>query len=180
MSVDSHEKRKILHVIHGFGAGGVETWLVSAVRYLHDHPELNTQFDFLITGGVPLLFDDEVKKFGSNIFYNRYSYSTILKFRKELRLLLKSSRYTAVHDHEDFIAGWHFLLGGRLLPRVRIAHLHNPFNFVHNYVVNPLRWVSFKAGRKLMSLKATAITGTSDSVMNEYGYNERPAEAPKI
>ena len=174
MNVDPGAKRIVLHIIHGFGPGGVETWLLACVKYLHEHPELNLQFDFLATGGFPKVFDDQIKEWGSRIFYVRYSYRSILKFRREFRTILKQNNFIAIHDHEDFISGWHFLMGGKYLPETRISHLHNPYNFVHNYVVNPLRWVSFKMGRKLMARKTTKITATSDSVMNEYGYDKPP------
>jgi len=172
MSHDIPARRKVLHIIDCFGPGGVETWLLATVKYLHQHPELNMQFDFLLTGGVPGIFDEEIKMHGSKIFYIRYSNSSLRSFRKAFRRVLKNNDYIAVHDHQDFISGWHFLLGGDYLPAVRIAHLHNPYNFVHNYVVNPIRWISFNAGRKLMARYATKITGTSDAVMDEYGYNK--------
>ena len=161
----------MLHIIHGFGPGGVETWLLEAVKYLDAHPDLKLKFDFLLTSGVPGIFDQEIKKHGCQLFYARYSYSSILQFRKKFRDVLMNNNYTAVHDHQDFISGWHYMLAGKYLPAVRIAHLHNPYNFVHNYVVNPLRWFSFRVGRKLMAKYATKITGTSDSVMDEYGYD---------
>jgi len=172
MSAEIAAKRKALHIIHGFGPGGVETWLLATVKYLDWHPELNLQFDFLLTGGVPGLFDEEIKSYGSEIYYNRYSNASIRSFGKKFREVLRNNNYIAIHDHQDFISGWHFLLGGMYLPVVRIAHLHNPYNFVHNYVVNPYRWFSFKMGRKLMARYATKITGTSDAVMDEYGYNK--------
>lgn len=172
MSPEIAAVRKVLHIIHGFGPGGVETWLLATVKYLHQHPELNLQFDFLLTGGIKGIFDEEIKMHGSKIFYSRYSNSSLLSFRNKFRDVLKNNSYIAIHDHQDFISGWHYLLGGRYLPPVRIAHLHNPYNFVHNYVVNPLRWCSFKIGRKLMVRYATKITGTSDAVMDEYGYNK--------
>jgi glycosyltransferase EpsF len=164
--------RKVLHIIHGFGPGGVETWLLEAVKYLYAHPELKLKFDFLLTGGVPGIFDDEIRKYGSTLFYVRYSYTSILSFRKKFRHVLKKNSYVAIHNHQDFISGWHYLLGGRHLPAVRIAHLHNPYNFVHNYIVNPMRWFSFNMGRKLMARHATKITGTSNAVMDEYGYDK--------
>ena len=172
MNHDIGVRRKILHIIHGFSPGGVETWLLATVKYLHQHPELNLKFDFLLTGGVPGIFDEEIKMHGSKIFYFRYSNSSLRSFRNAFRQVLKNNDYIAVHDHQDFISGWHFLLGGSYLPAVRIAHLHNPYNFVHNYVVNPIRWISFNAGRKLMAHYATKITGTSDAVMDEYGYDK--------
>lgn len=171
MSVEPAQK-KVLHIIHGFGPGGVETWLLDAVKYLHTHPELNLKFDFLLTGGVPGIFDEEIKKYGGHIFYVRYSYSSILSFRRQFREVLTENGYVAIHNHQDFISGWHYMLGGKYLPPVRISHLHNPYNFVHNYVVNPLRWFSFKMGRTLMARYATKITGTSNAVMDEYGYNK--------
>jgi glycosyltransferase involved in cell wall biosynthesis len=161
----------VLHIIHGFGPGGVETWLLESVKYLQSHPELKLRFDFLLTGGVPGIFDEEIRKYGSRIFYVRYSNSSILSFRRKFRAILKENNYSAIHNHQDFISGWHYMLGGKYLPPVRIAHLHNPYNFVHNYVVNPLRWFSFKMGRKLMARFATKITGTSNAVMDEYGYD---------
>lgn len=170
MSAESAQK-KVLHIIHGFGPGGVETWLLESVKYLQDHPGLNLRFDFLLTGGVPGIFDEEIRKCGSSIFYVRYSNSSIISFRKKFRAILKQNNYAAVHNHQDFISGWHYMLGGKYLPPVRIAHLHNPYNFVDNYVVNPLRWFSFRMGRKLMARFATKITGTSDAVMDEYGYD---------
>jgi glycosyltransferase EpsF len=174
MSADINQKKRVLHIIHGFGLGGVETWLLSAVKYLNTHPELNLQFDFLLTGGNAGIFDDEIKKYGSEIFYLKYGAGSISRFRRKFREILMTHKYIAVHDHQDFISGWHYLLAGNYLPAVRIAHLHNPYNFVHNYAVNPVRRFSFKMGRKLMARYSTKITGTSDAVMNEYGYNKNP------
>ena len=172
MSVEPAERRKVLHIIHGFGPGGVETWLLSAVKYLYHSPQLNLQFDFLLTGGEPGIYDDEVKQHGSEIFYARYSNRSIFRFRKAFREIMERNKYVAVHDHQDFISGWHFLLAGSCLPHIRISHLHNPYNFVHNYVVNPIRRFSFEAGRRLMAHYTTKITGTSNAVMDEYGYDK--------
>ena len=173
-------KERVLHIIHGFGPGGVETWLVACVKYLSEHPEINVEFDFLASGGEPKVFDQEVKGYGSKIFYARYSIKSILSFRKALRQILSENKYIAVHDHEDFISGWHFLLAGKKLPQIKISHLHNPYNFVHNYVVNPLRGISFNVGRKMMVKFTSKITGTSDAVMDEYGYDKHPFVEKRI
>lgn len=165
---------KVLHIIQGFGPGGAETWLLAAVKYLRQHPELNLQFDFLATGGEKLLFDDEVAAQGCKIFYHKYSLKKFFQFRKQIKKILTANSYTAIHNHQDFIAGWHFLAAGSELPAMRITHLHNPYNFVYNYVTNPARWFSFKAGRWLMQRYTTKITGTSAAVMDEYGYNKQP------
>ena len=173
-------KKKILHIIDGFGAGGAETWLLATVKYLKLHPELGIQFDFLATGGERKIFDDEITLHGSCIYYKKYSFKNGLKFRKFFIDLLQKNNYQAIHDHQDFISGWHFLLGAGYLPEIRIAHLHNPYNFVHNYVVNPGRWFSFKMGRILTAILANRITGTSNAVMNEYGYGKWPFKSRRI
>lgn len=167
-------KKKVLHIIDGFGAGGAETWLLSAVRFLSAHPELGWQFDFLATGGHARLFDEEVKRQGCNIYYMKYSFGSFMAFRKYFTKLLRANNYYAVHDHQDFVSGWHFLAGAGVLPHVRIVHLHNPYNFVRNYVTSINRWFSFRVGRLLTALLATKITGTSNSVMDEYGYDRWP------
>jgi glycosyltransferase EpsF len=167
-------KRRVLHIIDGFGAGGAETWLLATVKYLKTHPHLNLQFDFLATGGEVRLFDEEIKEQGCKIFYVKYSFKSLFSFRAKLKSILLSNQYDAIHDHQDFISGWHFLLGAGYMPNVRIAHLHNPFNFVDNYVVNPVRWFSYHLGRLLTVALTSKITGTSNAVMDEYGYNKWP------
>jgi len=176
----NEKQKRILHIIDSFVAGGAQTWLLATVKFLHAHPELNTRFDFLLSGGEPRIFDEEVKSYGSKLFYIRYSFDDFLRFRKKFRALLRENKYDAIHDHEDFISGWHFLLGAGLLPKSRISHLHNPYNFVHNYVVNPVRWLSFRIGRILMVNFTGKITATSNAVMDEYGYNKLPFTRKRV
>ncbi len=174
MNDTSKNKRKVLHIIDSFGGGGAETWLLASVKYLQQHPELNMQFDFLASGGKTGIYDAEIKELGSEIFYCKYSLKRIFRFGRAFKQILKENAYTAVHNHQDFISGWHFLAGMGQLPAIRIAHLHNPHNFIDNYVTNPMRWFSYRVGRLLMAWLATTITGTSNAVMNEYGYDKNP------
>jgi len=180
MKNEATGKRKVLHIIDSFGSGGAETWLLACVKYLQLHPELDLQFDFLASGGKTGVYDDEVKALGATIYYEKYSLGSFFSFRKRFRKILATGDYCAVHDHQDFISGWHFLAGGKRLPRVRVAHLHNPWNFVRNYVTGPARWFSFRMGRLLTAVYSSQITGTSDAVMDEYGYNNRPYKKKRI
>jgi len=174
------DKFKVLHVIHGFGAGGAETWLLSAVRYLKSNPQCNLHFDFLATGGLPSIYDEEILEQGPRIFYIRYSFRCILQFRKKVKQLLKREHYDAIHDHQDFVSGWHFFSLIGLMPSVRIVHLHNPFNFVRNYITDFPRYLSYKLGRSLMIIFATKLTGTSNAVMDEYGYHKKPFSSKRF
>jgi len=163
---------KVLQIIHGFGTGGAETWLLEVARYVEAHPELNLHIDFLATGGEKLRYDDDITATGARIFYLKYSTRRLLKFRKAFASLLEREKYAAIHDHQDFVSGWHFLLAIGHLPAIRISHLHNPFNSVRIYTSNIMRRMSYKGGRLLMAMLATKITGTSDAVMDEYRYNK--------
>jgi len=171
---------KVLHMLHGLGTGGAETWLLEVARYVHVHRELGLQMDFLLTGGEKTVLDEEAGRSGARVFYIKYSFGNFLSFRKAFLQLLENEKYDALHNHQDFISGWHFLLGLGALPAIRIAHLHNPYNFVRNYIDGPLRWFSFRTGRLLMASLATKITGTSNSVMDEYGYNKWPYRSKRV
>ena len=175
-----NKKKRVLHIIDSFGTGGAETWLLACVKYLHQHPEINLQFDFLASGGKKGVFDDEIKSYGSEIFYQKYSLTKFFPFRSALRKILNERKYVAIHNHLDFISGWHFLAASCSRPAQLISHLHNPWNFVENYVTNPFRWISFKLGRLLTALFATQITGTSDAVMDEYGYDKWPFSKKRV
>jgi glycosyltransferase EpsF len=173
-------KLKVLHVIQGFGAGGAETWLLSAVKFLRAHPELNMQFDFLVVGGKPELFDDEIKFNGAKIFYLKYSLFKFFSFSRQVKKILRQEKYDAIHHHQDFISGWHFLAAAGHLPAVTVTHLHNPYNYVQNYVVNAGRWISFKLGRVLTVALTNKISATSDWVMDQYGYDKWPYKKKRV
>ena len=160
--------------------GGAETWLLECVKHLNDHPDLNLQFDFLLTGGVESIFDDEIRKYGAKTFYKKYSLSNYFSFSTYFRKLLREEKFDVIHNHEDFVSGWHYLSAITCLPKLRIAHLHNPYNYVRNYITGPGRFLVYKLGRILTVLFSNKITGTSNAVMNEYGYDKWPYSAKRI
>jgi glycosyltransferase involved in cell wall biosynthesis len=176
----SSGKLKVLHIIQGFSYGGAETWLLRVARYFASHEDLNIQNDFLIVGGEKAFLDDEVISAGSKIYYLKYSLDDFFVFRKGLKKIIKDGGYEVIHDHQDFVSGWHFLAAVGNLPPVRISHLHNPFNFVNIYRDSLSRNLSYFLGRFLMVLLATKITGTSDNVMDEYRYNRWPFKVKRV
>jgi len=162
---------KVLQVLDNLGMGGAETWLMELLRYWRRNGS-NTQFDFLATGGVPSYYDEEARRYGSNIFYLRYGRSHVGSFVRGLKSILREGQYCAIHDHGDFSAGWHFLMGGADLPTGRIVHVHNPaFQIRHNYGVTMTRRLTARLGRMLVARYATHIIGTSRQVIGEYGFD---------
>jgi glycosyltransferase EpsF len=177
-----HPEIKVLHVLDNLGMGGAETWLMELLRFWQRNGLKAPRFDFLATGGVPSYYDEEAKKYGANIYYLRYDRSHLVSFARGFREILRNGGYAAIHDHSDYAAGWHFLMGGAALPAVRVVHVHNPaFHIRHNYGVTMTRRLTAQIGKALVARYATHITGTSRQVIGEYGFESlRFGHIPKM
>ncbi len=137
--------------------------------------------DFLLTSGNKGIFDDEAASLGARLHYLKYGKGSLLQFRRQFRRILSEGHYNAVHDHQDYASGWHFLLGGLRLPDVRVTHVHNPSYQIHNnYGVTKCRRLTAFGGKFLVSRWATHIAGTSRQVVSEHGFDSPQfREVPK-
>ena len=159
--------------------GGAETWLMEVLR-LWSKTAVG-QIDFLATSGNSGIFDDEAQQLGAQVHYVRYGRSHLPRFAAEFRRLLRKEKYDAIHDHEDYASGWHFLIADGLLPAVRVTHVHNPWLHIQaNYTVGPLRALTAKAGKRLVQTYATHVCGTSEQILREYGFEPNRSANPKV
>ena len=166
---------RVLQVFSALGMGGAETWLMALLRYFREHQSdlpFKVRCDILLTGGAPAHFDVEASSLGAKLFYLPYSRRKLIAFAKSFRKILANGDYHVIHDHQDYNAGWHLLLGMGQLPRVRVAHVHNTYAVVSQHDADPLRRSTLRIGKRLLSLLATDITGTSSQLMTEYGFRE--------
>jgi glycosyltransferase involved in cell wall biosynthesis len=175
-----YPKIKVLHVIHGFGTGGAETWLLSMLKEIKDRELNSVEMHFLATGGEKLTYDDEIIRLGGKIHYIRFHLRGIFMFRREFINLMTKEKFNVIHHHQDFISGIHYLLIFGQLPDIRISYLHNPRTFIDNYITGFGRGITFHLGRLLTVIFATHISGTSEKVMNEYGYDRWPFSLKRI
>jgi glycosyltransferase involved in cell wall biosynthesis len=160
---------RVLHVTDTLGMGGAETWMLELARRWAETGAV--KMDFLATSGNKGLFDDEVAALGCRVFYLRYARNNITHFATGFRKLLGNAGYDAIHDHSDLAAGWHFLAGLGRLPRVRVAHAHNPLLHMRaNYAVSFARKATASVGRTLTLRLATHVCGTSGQTLREYGF----------
>ena len=128
--------------------------------------------DFCATSGNPGIFDDEARELGACIHYARYGRADFFRFAKRFRQILREGQYDVIHDHQDFASGWHFLLGTSELPPLRVTHVHNPaYQILNNYGVTFSRRTIARIGKYLIRRYVTHIAGTSDQVIEEYGFN---------
>jgi len=172
---------KVLHVVDTLSAGGVETWLMELLRFWRREDPSAPRLDIVATSGNQGLYDGEARALGARVLYLRFGRSNLASFAGGWRRLLKSGGYNAIHDHQDYISGWHFLAGAGLLPPVRISHVHNPtVGLLANYNVSATRQLTARAGVKLVNLLATDICGTSAAILRRNGFEPGRALAPPV
>lgn len=170
---------RVLQVVDTLGMGGAETWLMELLRFWSRSGYL--QMDILLTSGKTGIFDDEAQRLGTKLHYVKYSQPTIAAFARQFRRILRGDRYDAIHSHQDYASGWHFLMGCGLLPRIRVAHVHNPWLHMEaNYAVGWRRKLVALAGRHLVEVLATHVCGTSREALNQYGFMSRPHCGPDV
>jgi glycosyltransferase involved in cell wall biosynthesis len=170
---------RALQIIDSLGMGGAETWLMEVLR-LWSKSDVG-RIDFLATGGRPGIFDEEAQRLGARVHYVRYERTHVPQFAKQLRQVLLEGRYHAIHDHQDYASGWHFLIGASALPPVRVTHVHNPaYQIRNNYGVAFSRRFTARVGKALIARYSTHITGTSRQILTQYGFEaSRFARLPK-
>jgi glycosyltransferase involved in cell wall biosynthesis len=161
---------RVLQVIDTLGMGGAEAWLMALLRFWSKTGEV--EMDFLMTSGNPGIFDDEARRLGAKLHYVRYDRLHLPQFAKRFRGILRHGSYLAIHDHQDYVSGWHFLFAGSTIPPVRVTHVHKPFYQIReNYGVTPLRRFTAEIGKRLVARHATHIAATSRQSISEHGFD---------
>jgi len=160
---------RILQIVDTLGMGGAETWLMELLKFWSRSGAV--QMDFLLTSGNVGIFDEEAQRLGANLHYVKYSKPTVVGFARRFRRILRNGHYDAIHSHQDYASGWHFLIGYDLLPHVRVTHVHNPWLHIEaNYAVGLRRKLMAATGKDLVKMIATHVCGTSRETLNRYGF----------
>lgn len=174
----SRDKRilRVLQIFSVLGVGGAETWLMSFLKYFREAQDdlpVPIQIDILLTGGTKAVFDDEAIALGAKLFYVPFTRTNPHGFMRKFRRILREGNYDAIHDHQDYVAGLHFLMGAGHLPPICIAHVHNPLLHISNYLNGPTRRLSTAVGKHALRYLATDIVGTSCQVLGDYGFDRK-------
>jgi glycosyltransferase involved in cell wall biosynthesis len=170
---------RVLQIVGTLGMGGAETWLMELLKYWQGTGAV--QMDFLLTSGKCGIFDDNARKLGAHLHYVRYGRSDLRSFMGEFRRILRDGHYDVIHDHNDYVAGWRFVMGLGVLPQVRITHVHNPWLHIDtNYAVTPFRKLSTIVGKTLVNLLATQICGTSGDILRQYDFEPGRLQRPPV
>jgi len=170
---------RVLQVFGGLGMGGAETWLMSLLRYFNA-PANNLPFKvethICLTSGLRGELDDEAVRLGARLHHIRYSRHNLAGFTKQFRKLLADNHFDVIHDHQDYSAGIHFLLGLGRLPPVRIAHVHNPAYRLVEHTTDGFSRAAGAAGKRILNLLGARVAGTSEKLLMEYGFTVDPTD----
>ena len=170
---------RVLQVIDSLGMGGAETWLMEVLRFWSRTGV--GRIDFLATSGNPGIFDEEARRLGAKVHYVRYGRAHLPRFAKQFRQVLRDGQYDAIHDHQDYASGWHFLMGASELPPVLVTHVHNPWLHIEaNYAVSFSRRLTTIIGKRLVHQLATHVCGTSEEILRRYAFQLAQTCRPKV
>ena len=122
--------------------------------------------------------------FGSRNSYIPFNWKSPVFFRKQLKKLLIESEITHLHNHQDWVAGWHWLAIIGLNVK-KISHLHNSLLSIQNYTDNysrPGRVAYYILGSIFQCFFSDDIFSTSAGVLKQYGLMKRlnPRLKPKV
>ncbi len=169
------QELRVLQVFNSLAMGGAETWLMALLRHFQQAQEelpVKVRVDVLLTGGAKAIFDDEAESLGAHLFYSHFTRRNFFPFARDFRRILVEGRYHAIHDHQDYAAGFRFMIGQGRLPSVRVAHVHNTSIQVAGYNSSFLRRFTFARAKQFLARSATHVTSTSQRMLTEFGFDD--------
>ncbi len=167
-------KRRVLHVFDSLGVGGAEMWFIAFLEWLKRNGEslpFELEVEVCLTGGQRAVLDDRAESLGAKLHYIKYGRHHLHRFATEFRRLLGTGRFDAIHDHVDYAAGLHLLLGAGELPSARVVHVHNPYS---TFDKSLSKRIPRAIGRLAVSNLATTVAGTSMRILHDYGLAPSP------
>ena len=112
---------RVLQVIGGMNAGGMETMLMNYYRNINNN---EIQFDFLISAKKKCFYEDEINALGGRIYRVTARRKNILKNRKEIRDFFRNNKYDIVEFHQGITYFYPLKVAKKSGVKVRIIHNH--------------------------------------------------------
>lgn len=119
----SEKITRVLHVVGGMSAGGLETLIMNIYRNI-DRTKI--QFDFAVQNDEKCFYDDEIVKMGGKIILHPSPKNSLKNYKQALkRTLINYGEYDVVHSHILFFSGIVLEVAKEQKVPIRIAHSHN-------------------------------------------------------
>lgn len=160
---------KVVHVVDSFGMGGAETWLLSQLKFANNNPKVGLELFFIVTGSEKGELADKFENLSAGVFYLHVRRGMPISDIVSLRKFISSSQFQAIHFHSDFLSGFLQLFLVGCLPRIVIAHFHNPkYQQDFIYATSIRRRLSLMVAKVGCALLSTHFLGTSNYVLEAY------------
>lgn len=112
---------RILQVIAGMNAGGMETMIMN---YYRNIDRSKVQFDFLISEKDKCFYEDEINMLGGKIYRVTSRRTNIIKNRKELKSFFKEHEYQIAEFHQGITYYYPLKMAKKYGVKNRIIHNH--------------------------------------------------------
>jgi len=169
--------KKILHIVAGMNLGGTETYLMNIYRNIN-HEKVQFHFLTYYENNEYGYYDQEILQLGGEIHnLTLVKKAGPVKALIEIRQLLKTENYWAVHAHTTYNIGFSMLAAKLEGINIRIAHSHNTgvgknSTFIKLIYQSFMRILINKFANRFCacSLKAAEHLFTSDNIEKNYTY----------
>ncbi|CRK81673.1 glycosyltransferase family 1 protein [Neobacillus massiliamazoniensis] len=126
--------KRVLHIVSTMDRGGAETLIMNIYRNID---KTKIQFDFVSHSSKKGDYDDEIISLGGKIHYiPSLGELGPIKYIKELKRVMSSAHYIAVHSHTDFQSGFPALAAKLCGIKKRICHSHSTNWPKNNHMIN--------------------------------------------
>ena len=163
--MEREEMIRVLQVIAGMNAGGMETMIMNYYRNMNRN---KIQFDFLITAKEKCFYEDEINQLGGKIYRITSRSTNILKNRKELKEFFKNNKYSVVEFHQGITYYYPLKMAKKYGVKIRIIHNHG----IDRKFLKKYRIYNELFAKKRISNLATNYFSCSEEVNNQLFSNK--------
>lgn len=117
---EKEAKIKVLHVVGEMVGGGVESFIMTYFRELHDQFD----FTFVIFDTSTIIPREEIEALGGKIIIVPHV-KKYFKFKKAFKKILSEEHYDIIHSHINTLSVFPLKIAVKLGCTVRIAHSHS-------------------------------------------------------
>jgi glycosyltransferase EpsF len=167
---------RILHILNHLGWGGIEAFLLNALRVIHECGLSALEFQVCCVGSQRGERAAEMERLGIPVWACREEFPPFRFIRRLSTELRARGPFDVVHAHGGLFAGPMLAAARRAGVPVRIAHHHN----LHAGHANDMPRRLYAAWMRRQVLRsATAIAGCSRAVLRQH-YGSRIDEDPRM
>ncbi len=123
---------RVLMVLGGtMKYGGTEAFLMNYYRNIDRH---KIQFDFVLQGDEPGVYDSEITALGGRIFHVPLKSRHPIIFSRRLREIINQNHYQVVHGQMDAMNAWPLWIAKKYKVPIRISHSHSTHVQTNNFL----------------------------------------------